>query len=119
VIDGEIVLPDFAAGRLDFEALQLRLHPAASRVKLLAEQTPAHFVAFDLLASMPTTTPAPVRRAPAGARTGTGRAPVAGPPDAGDHDREVPPGWFTQFEGAGLDGLIAKSRSVTYERTSG
>src|ERR1700688_719530 len=50
VIDGEIVLPDFAAGRLDFEALQLRLHPAASRVKLLAAQTPAHFVAFDLLA---------------------------------------------------------------------
>src|ERR1700742_1716870 len=50
VIDGEIALPDFTAGRLDFEALQLRLHPAASRVKLLAEQTPAHFVAFDLLA---------------------------------------------------------------------
>src|SRR6202044_1610673 len=50
VIDGEIVLPDFAAGRLDFEALQLRLHPAASRVGLLAAQTPAHFVAFDLLA---------------------------------------------------------------------
>ena len=50
VIDGEIVLPDFAAGRLDFEALQLRLHPAASRVRLLAAQTPAHFVAFDLLA---------------------------------------------------------------------
>jgi ATP-dependent DNA ligase len=50
VIDGEIVLPDFTAGRLDFEALQLRLHPAASRVRLLAAQTPAHFVAFDLLA---------------------------------------------------------------------
>ena len=50
VIDGEIVLPDFAAGRLDFEALQLRLHPAASRVRLLAAQTPAHFAAFDLLA---------------------------------------------------------------------
>ena len=50
VIDGEIVLPDFTTGRLDFEALQLRLHPAASRVKLLAAQTPAHFVAFDLLA---------------------------------------------------------------------
>src|SRR5215471_11548059 len=50
VVDGEIVLPDFAAGRLDFDALQLRIHPAASRVRLLAEQTPAHFVAFDLLA---------------------------------------------------------------------
>src|SRR3984885_15507641 len=50
VIDGEIVLPDWAAGRLDFEALQLRLHPAASRGRLRAAQTPAHFVAFDLLA---------------------------------------------------------------------
>src|SRR6266567_4584230 len=50
VIDGEIILPDFAAGRLDFEALQLRLHPAASRVRKLAAETPAHFVAFDLLA---------------------------------------------------------------------
>ena len=48
-IDGEIVVPDFKSGRLDFEALQLRIHPAASRVRLLAEQTPAHFVAFDLL----------------------------------------------------------------------
>src|SRR5215470_13244818 len=50
VIDGEIVLPDFTTGRLDFEALQLRLHPAASRVRKLAAETPAHFVAFDLLA---------------------------------------------------------------------
>ena len=50
VIDGEIVLPDWDTGRLDFEALQLRLHPAESRVRLLAAQTPAHFVAFDLLA---------------------------------------------------------------------
>src|SRR5215467_13421318 len=50
VIDGEVVVPNFTTGRLDFEALQLRIHPAASRVKLLAEQTPAHFIAFDLLA---------------------------------------------------------------------
>src|ERR1700734_1154322 len=50
VIDGEIVVPDSAGRRLDFEALQLRIHPAASRVALLAEQTPAHFIAFDLLA---------------------------------------------------------------------
>src|SRR5579862_6607168 len=50
VIDGEIVVPDTAGQRLDFEALQLRIHPAASRVGLLAEQTPAHFIAFDLLA---------------------------------------------------------------------
>src|SRR6201999_4025754 len=50
VIDGEIVLPDFSAGRLDFEALQLRLHPGARPGKLLGAETPAHFVAFDLLA---------------------------------------------------------------------
>src|SRR6516225_1691053 len=50
VIDGEIVVPDASGRRLDFEALQLRIHPAASRVSLLAEQTPAHFIAFDLLA---------------------------------------------------------------------
>ena len=50
VIDGEIVIPDAAGRRLDFEALLQRIHPAASRVNLLAEQTPAHFVAFDLLA---------------------------------------------------------------------
>ena len=50
VIDGEIVVPDASGRRLDFEALQLRIHPAASRVALLAEQTPAHFIAFDLLA---------------------------------------------------------------------
>ena len=50
VIDGEIVIPDGEGRRLDFEALQLRIHPAASRVELLATQTPGHFMAFDLLA---------------------------------------------------------------------
>src|SRR6266545_6324263 len=50
VVDGEIVLPDGEGRRLDFEALQLRIHPAASRVELLATQTPGHFMAFDLLA---------------------------------------------------------------------
>ena len=50
VVDGEIVVPDPSGRRLEFETLQQRIHPAASRVKLLAERTPAHFVAFDLLA---------------------------------------------------------------------
>ena len=50
VIDGEIVVPDASGRRLDFEALQLRIHPAASRVELLSTQTPGHFIAFDLLA---------------------------------------------------------------------
>src|SRR6201991_4610448 len=49
VVDGEIVVADTARNTLDFEALQQRIHPAASRVKLLAEQTPASFIAFDLL----------------------------------------------------------------------
>ena len=50
VIDGEIVIPDSDGRRLDFEALLQRIHPAASRINLLAEQTPAHFIGFDLLA---------------------------------------------------------------------
>ena len=50
VIDGEIVVADAAGQRLDFEALQLRIHPAASRVELLSTQTPGHFIAFDVLA---------------------------------------------------------------------
>src|SRR5512136_1760684 len=50
VVDGEIVVPDVSRGRLDFEALQQRIHPAESRVRLLAQRTPAHFVVFDLLA---------------------------------------------------------------------
>ena len=50
VIDGEIIVADLDGNTLDFEALQQRIHPAASRVKLLSEQTPASFVAFDLLA---------------------------------------------------------------------
>ena len=116
VIDGEIVLPDFAAGRLDFEALQLRLHPAASRVRLLAAQTPAHFVAFDLLALGSddyTQRPFAERRAALEAALAPARPPVHLTPATAD--RAVAERWFTQFEGAGLDGLIAKSPSVTYE----
>jgi ATP-dependent DNA ligase len=116
VIDGEIVLPDFAAGRLDFEALQLRLHPAASRVRLLAAQTPAHFVAFDLLALGSddyTERPFAERRAALAAALATVRPPMHLTPAT--TDRVVAEQWFTQFEGAGLDGLIAKSPSVTYE----
>ena len=116
VIDGEIVLPDFAAGRLDFEALQLRLHPAASRVQLLAAQTPAHFVAFDLLALDDddyTQRPFAERRAALERALAGARPPIHLTPATAN--REVAAQWFTQFEGAGLDGLIAKSRSVLYE----
>ncbi|MBO0805034.1 MAG: ATP-dependent DNA ligase [Nocardiopsaceae bacterium] len=116
VIDGEIVLPDFREGRLDFEALQLRLHPAASRVKMLAETTPAHFVAFDLLALGSddyTGRPFRERRAALEEALRSVRAPVHLTPVTADTG--VAEGWFRQFEGAGLDGLIAKSPDGAYE----
>jgi len=116
VIDGEIVLPDWESGRLDFEALQLRLHPAASRVRLLAEQTPADFVAFDLLAlggTDYTARPFGERRAALTGAMSAARPPVHLTPAT--TDRAVAERWFTQFEGAGLDGLIAKSPDGLYE----
>jgi ATP-dependent DNA ligase len=114
VIDGEIVIP--VNGRLDFETLQLRIHPAASRVKLLASQTPAHFVAFDLLAlddTSYTDQPFSERRAVLESVLAGVTAPVHLTPAT--RDRAVAGEWFAQFEGAGLDGLIAKSSSVLYE----
>jgi len=116
VIDGEIVLPDFAAGRLDFEALQLRLHPAASRVRLLAARTPAHFVAFDLLALGDDDymeRPFAERRAALEAALANARPPVHVTPAT--TDRAVAGRWFTQFEGAGLDGLVAKPADGGYQ----
>jgi ATP-dependent DNA ligase len=116
VIDGEIVVPDFTAGRLDFEALQLRIHPAASRVRLLASQTPAHFVAFDLLAldsTDYTAVPFADRRAVLEAALSTAESPIHLTPVTAD--KAVAAQWFSQFEGAGLDGLIAKSPAGVYE----
>jgi ATP-dependent DNA ligase len=114
VIDGEIVVP--SGGRLDFEALQLRIHPAASRVKLLSEQTPAHFVAFDLLALGDTDymeRPFTERRAALEQALKGVASPIHLTPTTSD--RAVAAEWFAQFEGAGLDGLIAKAPSITYE----
>jgi ATP-dependent DNA ligase len=116
VIDGEVVVPNFATGRLDFEALQLRIHPAASRVRLLAAQTPAHFVAFDLLALGDTDytgRPFAERRAALEEALATARSPVHLTPTT--TDKSVATQWFSQFEGAGLDGLVAKSPGVLYE----
>jgi ATP-dependent DNA ligase len=113
VIDGEIVIP--TDGRLDFEALQLRIHPAASRVKLLAEQTPAHFMAFDLLAlgdTDYTNQPFSSRRAALEEALAGVAPPVHLTPAT--TDRAVATSWFSQFEGAGLDGLIAKSPAILY-----
>jgi len=116
VIDGEVVVPNFTTGRLDFEALQLRIHPAASRVKLLAEQTPAHFIAFDLLALGDTdymTSPFAARRAALEEALAGARSPVHLTPATADKALAIQ--WFSQFEGAGLDGLVAKSPDVLYE----
>ena len=114
VVDGEIVLATSAG--LDFEALQQRIHPAASRVNLLAEQTPASFIAFDLLAlddADLTGQPFAVRRAELERALGRARPPVHLTPattDLATADR-----WFTEFEGAGLDGIVAKPLEVTYQ----
>jgi ATP-dependent DNA ligase len=116
VIDGEIVIPDADGRRLDFEALLQRIHPAASRVRLLASQTPASFVAFDLLALGDTDcTGEPFERRRAlleEALAGT-VAPVYVTPATRDRDTAVR--WFSQFEGAGLDGVVAKPLSGTYQ----
>jgi ATP-dependent DNA ligase len=115
VIDGEIVLPDWDSGRLDFEALQLRLHPAESRVRLLAAQTPAHFVAFDLLALGDTSfvdVPFGERRGALEEALASAAPPVHLTPAT--MENETAAEWFSQFEGAGLDGLIAKPRSGPY-----
>jgi ATP-dependent DNA ligase len=116
VVDGEIVIPDASGRRLDFEALLQRIHPAASRVALLAEQTPAHFVAFDLLALDDTDLceqPFGQRRAALEQALAGARSPVHLTPAT--TDRDLAGQWFEQFEGAGLDGLIAKPLDGTYQ----
>jgi ATP-dependent DNA ligase len=116
VIDGEIVVADTARNTLDFEALQQRIHPAASRVKLLSEQTPASFIAFDLLALGDddlTQRPLLERREQLERALAKAAPPVHLTPATRDLDTARQ--WFDQFEGAGLDGLIAKGLDLTYQ----
>jgi ATP-dependent DNA ligase len=116
VVDGEIVVADVEGNRLDFEALQQRIHPADSRVRLLAEQTPASFIAFDLLALGDddlTGRALAERRALLEQAFAKARPPVYLTPLT--RDIEVAQRWFEQFEGAGLDGLIAKDPGITYQ----
>ncbi|HEY1972514.1 MAG TPA: ATP-dependent DNA ligase [Pseudonocardia sp.] len=116
VIDGEIVVADTERNTLDFEALQQRIHPAASRVALLSGQTPASFVAFDLLALGDedlTDRPFAERRALLAEALGGADAPVHVTPLTDDTDTARR--WFEQFEGAGLDGLIAKRPDLRYQ----
>jgi ATP-dependent DNA ligase len=116
VIDGEIVVADTERNTLDFEALQQRIHPAASRVRLLAEQTPASFIAFDLLALDDedlTGRPFAERRAVLERALADARPPIHLTPLT--DDLQTARGWFEQFEGAGLDGLIAKRPDLLYQ----
>ena len=114
VLDGEIVIA--RDGSLDFESLQLRLHPAASRVKLLSGQIPASIVFFDILCEGDRNlckAPFHERRAVLAA-LGRALTPPLHVTPATD-DRAVAEDWFRRFEGAGLDGVIAKAASGTYE----
>ena len=114
VVDGEIVIA--RDGRLDFDALLNRIHPADSRVQLLAEQTPAQFVSFDLLAIDDRNLMSEefgLRRDLLVQRV-SGRSPGIHVTPA-TRDADTAALWFEQFEGAGLDGIIAKSLSGAYE----
>lgn len=114
VIDGEIVIA--TEHGLDFEALQQRIHPADSRVRMLAEHTPASFIAFDLLALGDhdyTQRPFRDRRA-ALVRELAGFSPSIYVTPA-TTDPVTAQRWFDEFEGAGLDGLIAKPLTMTYQ----
>jgi ATP-dependent DNA ligase len=114
VVDGEIVIA--TPHGLDFDLLQLRLHPAASRVAKLAEETPAEFVAFDLLASGGTdlrATSFATRREQLEKLLKKTRSPVHLTPMT--RDRDVAVEWLERFEGAGLDGVMAKPAAGSYE----
>jgi ATP-dependent DNA ligase len=114
VLDGEMVI--VKNDGLDFDSLQLRLHPAASRVKLLSGQIPASFVFFDLLCLGDRdlcAEPFRVRRRELELLLSSAPPPIHLTPATAD--RSVASDWFRRFEGAGLDGVIAKDTSGTYE----
>jgi ATP-dependent DNA ligase len=113
VVDGEIVIA--REGHLDFDALTERIHPADSRVRTLAERTPASLVVFDVLALGDASlmdAPLTERRERLTAELSGVRAPVHLAPAT--TDIEVARQWFEEYEGAGLDGVIAKPPAVRY-----
>jgi ATP-dependent DNA ligase len=114
VVDGEVVIA--TDGELAFESLLLRIHPAASRVKKLAAETPASFVAWDLIAlgdedlrDMPQVE----RRERLEAAFAAVQPPIHLTPAT--RDRALAADWFDRFEGAGLDGVIAKRLDGVYQ----
>jgi ATP-dependent DNA ligase len=114
VVDGEVVI--MSGDHLDFEALLQRIHPAKSRVDRLAAETPASFVAFDLLAVDDTSlmdTPFAERRARLAQLLADAEPPVFLTPST--DDPATARDWFEVFEGAGLDGLVAKPTAGTYQ----
>ena len=114
VVDGEIVMP--TAHGLDFGGLQMRLHPAASRVAKLAKATPAAFVAFDLLemdGKSLMNEPQEARRTRLEKLFKKIRKPLYLTPMTRDPDLAVD--WLNRFEGAGLDGVVAKPANATYQ----
>ena len=117
VLDGELFVA--VGDRLEFEKLQERIHPAASRVNLLAEQTPAGFVAFDLLAlgdDSYADRPFAERRATLEEALGGLDGPCY--LTRTTEDPAVAEQWFSEFEGAGLDGVVAKPLGATYEQNA-
>jgi ATP-dependent DNA ligase len=113
VYDGEIVIA--RGGTLDFEALLQRIHPAESRVKMLAAQWPASYVAFDMLALGDEDLrdkPQKERRAKIEATLGNAKPPIYMTPAT--RDRALATDWFNRFEGAGLDGVVAKDENLVY-----
>ncbi|MGW2848699.1 ATP-dependent DNA ligase [Streptomyces sp. NPDC001274] len=113
VIDGEIVVAHH--GRLDFDRLSERIHPAASRVRLLAERNPASLIAFDVLAvgdESLLATPQADRRAVLVAALSGAAPPVHLAPAT--TDRDIALEWFERYEGAGLDGVVAKPLGLPY-----
>lgn len=120
VVDGEIIVRSGPAGaeRLDWEALSQRIHPAASRIELLSTQTPAEFVCFDLLA----VSQEPLMAADFVDRRARLEQVLADRPDGAPvhlsrmtQDAAKAQEWFEHFEGAGLDGVIAKPRLGAYQ----
>ena len=113
ILDGEIVIA--SDGALQFEALLLRIHPAESRVRMLAEQSPASFVAWDLLAL----DDEDLRATPQGERRKRLEGVLSNPEPPvhltpATTDRDLAADWFDRFEGAGLDGVVAKRLDAPY-----